>query len=157
MRPAAVRLALVTALFVAWIGYLAFLVATRPVTAGGTPLALSRPQVLTSTVDVIAEISDPQGEAIIQEVLWPSDAPLKAGESIKIDGIAECHPPGQAAAPDWSGPGPYLVPLVREDGPKGGWKVAPIPSSPGFSGLALRIYPATAEVLAQYRAVRKPE
>jgi hypothetical protein len=153
MKPAAGRLILVTLLFVAWLGYLVFLVATRPKKDDGTPLVVSRPQVLTSEVDVIAEINDPHGDATVAEVLWPENAPLKEGEKIKIEGVADSRQPGRGAPADWSGAGFYLVPLRR--GP-GGWEVAPIPSSPGFDERVQRIYPATPEALAQYRAAPKP-
>ena len=156
MKPAAIRLALVTLAFLGWLGYLTFLVATRP-QVGGVPLVVSRPQVLTSEVDVVARVSDPAGQVTITEVLWPREnASLKEGDSIKIDNLAECRAQGQDTPPDWTTPGEYLVPLRARKG-GGGWEVAPVPDSPGFAGRVWRIYPATPEALAQYRTVAKPE
>jgi hypothetical protein len=162
MKPTAARLALVAALFIAWLGYLGFLVRTRAVTAAGWPLVVSRPQVLTSQIDVVAAIGDdPKGEVVIEEVLWPENAPLRKGDRVTIDRIDECRPmprrADEAPPKDYSGPGRYLVPL-RAARP-GKYEVAPIPPSPGFHGAnePVRIYPATPESLAQYREVRKPE
>ena len=156
MKPAAIRLAVVTLLFLAWLGYLTFLVATRP-HVGGVPLVVSRPQVLTSEVDVVAEVSDPRGPVKITKVLWPEQGvPLKEGESIKIDNLADCRPQGPDSVPDWSGPGEYLLPLRARKG-AGGWEVAPVPDSPGFAGRVVRIYPWTRESEAQYKTVTKPE
>lgn len=161
MKPTAVRLLLVCVLFVGWLGYLGFLVLTRPVTAAGWPLVLSRPQILTSGIDVVAEIGDPNDEVEIVEVLWPEAAPLQPGNRVKIARVGECYPLprriDEVPPKDFSGPGRYLIPL-RQIGP-GRFEVAPIPASPGFSGISepVRIYPATSEALAQYRQIRKPE
>jgi hypothetical protein len=169
MNLRAARLVLVSALFAGWLGYLGFLVLTRPVTAAGWPLVVSRPQVLTSRIDIVADIDDPNGDLVVEEVLWPENAPLKAGDRVKVGRIEECRPmerrAGEPAPKDFSGAGRYLVPL-RELAP-GKYEVAPIPPSPGFHGAneiigqipkePVRIYPATPESLAQYREVRKPE
>jgi hypothetical protein len=160
MRPAAARLLLVSALLAGWLVYLGYLVLTRPVTAAGWPLVVSRPQILTSQIDIVAEIGK-EGEVKIEEVLWPENAPLKKDDQIKVERIDECHPmprrADEAPPKDFSGPGRYLVPL-RVTRP-GKYEVAPIPPSPGFHGMGepVRIYPATSEALAQYRQVQKPE
>jgi hypothetical protein len=57
--------------------------------------------------------------------------------------------------PDWSGAGPYLLPLKRVPGQPGHYEVAAIPASPGFEALVYRVYPGTEEVLAQYRKIEK--
>src|SRR3954453_7223968 len=63
MKPAVFRLVLFAGLFALWMGYLGYLVLTRPRTPQGAPLVLSRPQIQSSDVDVIAEIdSEPKGE-----------------------------------------------------------------------------------------------
>lgn len=160
MRPALVRLVLVTGLFLGWLGYLGYLVATRPVQNGDWPLVVSRPQILTSQVDLIAEIDDPHQPLTIVEVLWPPNTSLRPGESLQVQGIQDCKPRRLSAKlppPDWSGPGRYLVPLHREE--QGKYTVAPVPRSPGFwtEEPLLRIYPATREALAQYRQIQKPE
>jgi hypothetical protein len=161
MRPAAVRLALVTGLFLAWLGYLGYLVAKRPRTAEGWPLVVSHPQVLTSEIDIVADIDDPRGEVVVEEVLYPEGAALKKGDRIKVDFLEQCRPMPRRAdevpPKDFSGPGKYLVPM-RQAG-QGRYEVAPIPPSPGFGGTLnpVRIYPATAEALAQYRRAPKAE
>jgi hypothetical protein len=161
MTLRAARLVLVSALFAGWLGYLGLLVLTRPVTAAGWPLVVSRPQILTSQIDVVAEIDDPGGDVVVEEVLWPEKAPLKKGDRVRVGRVEECRPmerrAGEPTPKDFSGPGRYLVPL-RQLAP-GKYEVAPVPPSPGFQGAnePVRIYPATPESLAQYREVRKPE
>lgn len=164
MTPAAFRLLLSAALFVAWLGYLGYLIATRPVTAAGAPLVVSRPQVLTSEIDIIAEIDDPQSQAIVREVLYPANAAIKPGDRLTIGRLADARGPvryqGHTPPPDFSaGVRLYLVPLRSSLLEKGRYEVAAVPPSPGFhTGLdpLLRIYPATAETLAQYRGIAKP-
>lgn len=161
MNLRAARLVLVSVLFVGWLSYLGLLVLTRPVTSAGWPLVVSRPQILTSQIDIVADIGDPTGNVVVEEVLWPEDAPLKKGDRVKVGRVEECRPmerrPGEPSPKDFSGPGRYLIPL-RQLAP-GKYEVAPTPPSPGFHGAnePVRIYPATAESLAQYREVGKPE
>src|SRR5262245_4877248 len=121
MRPVVFRLVLCASLFAVWIGYLVYLVATRPRTPQDTPLVLSRPQILASAVDVLAPIDTaPKGETeiTIVEVLYPTSdraLELKAGDKIKVTGLEDCRPAQRFGAPlpppDWAGPGEYLVPL----------------------------------------------
>jgi hypothetical protein len=166
MKPAVIRLVLTAALFAGWLGYLGFQVATLPATAAGQPLILSRPQILSSEIDVIADVPDKSGKATIVEVLYPADA-LKAGDVIQVTNIGECAPPPTRGADgplpplDWQGPGRYLLPLRRHpDGKK--YEVAPIPPSPGFFLLGAvdppsRLYPDTPETRAQYHRIGKGE
>jgi hypothetical protein len=163
MKLTGIRLVFVSVLFAGWLGYLLFLVTTRPRTPSGARLVLSRPQILTSQIDIVADIDDPDGQVTVREVLWPEDAPLKPGDKIQLPFLADCHPPTsgpveKSSQKDWSGPGLYLVPLKRLENEKDKYEVAPIPSSPGFhsSSPVLRIYPATKEALAQYQQIRKP-
>jgi hypothetical protein len=166
MSTAAWRLLLCAVLFVGWLAYLGYQVVTRPHYADGRPLVVSRPQVLVSQVDVIADVPDTDGTVTVREVLWPEDAPVKAGDRIKVTNLEECRPsprPGETGQPpaDFSGPGAYLLPLRK--GEKDTYEVAPIPPSPGFNlsevldGGPPRIYPATHAALAQYRTIAKPE
>jgi hypothetical protein len=164
MRPAAIRLALALALFLGWIGYLAFQAATLPQTDQGWPLVLSRPQILASELDVIADVPEATGEVEVTviEVLYPEDARVKPGDKLKVTNIGECAPlprstDGPPPPKDWSGPGRYLLPLRALPGQK--YEVAPIPPSPGFfTGGAVeppaRLYPDKPQTLAQYRAIR---
>lgn len=170
MRPAAGRLVVTALLFVGWLAYLGYLVWTRPQTADGRPLVLSRPQLLISDLDVIARIDDPTKGVKVVRVLYPAKgAKVQPGEEIFVDNIRLCRalpyeglPPPSA---DYTGPGEYLLPLQRKGDDK--YEVAPTPRSPGYPptspkeaptrepGLP-RIYPATEQALAQYREVPKP-
>jgi hypothetical protein len=157
------RLVLCATLFGLWMAYLLFLVITRPRTEQGAPLVLSRPQVLASEVDVIARIdTQPKGETdlTVVRVLYPDNAPVQEGDVIHVTKLDECRsvqrPGGATPSWDWSGPGEYLLPLKKAKGRPGHYEVAAVPASPGFSGESLvRIYPATAEALAQYRQIKK--
>ena len=99
MRAQVARLALTATLFLGWLGYLSYQVATRPVIATtGQPLVLSRPQLLASELDVIAEVEDTRSgpdtkekyEATVVEVLYPPEgAPVKKGDRIQVTNIAD--------------------------------------------------------------------
>jgi hypothetical protein len=162
MKPAVTRLFITAALFIAWMGYLGFQVVTRPQTATGAPLVLSRPQILGSQIDVIASVPDEKGEEVtIKEVLYPANAPLKPGDTIHVTNIRDCaalRTVGEKPAKDWAGPGDYLLPLRPLPG-KNKYEVAPIPPSPGFftADPRPRIYPANEAALAQYRHIAKPD
>ncbi|MFO0878697.1 MAG: hypothetical protein U0840_15255 [Gemmataceae bacterium] len=157
MKPALARLVFVAALFLTWLGYLGFLVLTRPVTANGFPLVLSHPQILTSQVDIVGVVEDPEKEIVVEKVLWPEDAPLKEGDRIVVGQVGEAGPRTLAHGTnlrDYAGPGRYLLPLQVLA--PGKYQVAPVPPSPGFSAILFRLYPATSEALAQYRTIKKP-
>jgi hypothetical protein len=180
------RLVLVSGLFVGWLGYLGFLVATRPVIEPGWsqllprepgwPLVLSRPQILASDEVVIATLPDrpDRGEGahggerrswlpvVVVEVLSPRGSTLKPGDTIQVAPLEDCHPlprlRGQVPPDDWTGKGDYLLPLKRARGQPGPFKVTAIPPSPGFdTSDVYRIYPKTPEALAQYRRIRPEE
>ncbi len=178
MKPVAARLILTAALFLAWLGYLAYLVVCRPHTPGdlrgafeGRPLTLARPQFLVSTLDVIAEVSGDKGEkVVVKEVLFPKEnALVKKGDTIHVEGIDRCRPVSDTLAkeinppPDYTGPGDYLLPLqIVDPNDPHRFEVVPTPPSPGFPlspgvnvGLP-RIYPASKEMLAEYGEIRKP-
>jgi hypothetical protein len=184
MKFAVGRLIVTVILFLSWLGYLSFLVICRPhMPAGllgaftGRPLTLSRPQFLVSTLDVVAEVSGDKGEkVIVAEVLFPkSDAPVKPGDEIQVENIGRCRPLSDPLAegdppPDYTGPGKYLLPLQplgvagqTPDTSLPRFEVAPTPPSPGFpttQGVHVgppRIYPATPEMLAEYRELAKPK
>jgi hypothetical protein len=107
---------------------------------------------------------------VVKEVLFPkSNAPVKPEETIHVEGIDRCRPVSDPLAKDanppqdYAGPGFYLLPLQAPD-PKDPYRfeVVPTPPSPGFPlspGVnvgAPRIYPATPEMLAEYREIAKP-
>ncbi|MBY0232815.1 MAG: hypothetical protein K2W96_26330 [Gemmataceae bacterium] len=165
MKPAVLRLIVPAALFAAWLGYLGWLVANRPLQAEGYPLVVSRPQVLVSEADVVAELPARRegGEAVrvkVAEVLFDRTGTLKAGQEVEVRLLEACRPvPPPIKNPpeppdDWDGPGTYLVPLRRTGS---GWEVCPIPPSPGFQAWEpRRLYKATAETRAQYGRIKKP-
>jgi hypothetical protein len=147
MKSAALRFWLLTALFAAWIGFLIYLaLETR------NPVILSRPQILASTLDVIADIDD-QGEVKVQEVLWPDDQKGKLeGQPIKVTNLAACQPAKEhdvrKANEMWTEPGRYLLPLVKHGKD---YAVATTPRSPAFEPARVgpRIYRVTPEVHAE--------
>lgn len=156
------------ALFACWLAYLGWLVLNRPLQKPGYPLVLSRPQVMTSEVDVIAELTDNSGKATVVEVLYQKEGTksLKAGDVIQIEYVSECRPvvrvKGAEPPSDWDGSGHYLVPMRPvPNGKEGHYEVAPVPVSPGFApgGLVppVRLYRDSAEVRAQYARILKAE
>ncbi|HTU93110.1 MAG TPA: hypothetical protein VMF69_23720 [Gemmataceae bacterium] len=177
MKRAVERLILATALFLGWLSYLGYLVICRPHTPSGLlgafegrTLTLSRPQFLVSRLDVVAEISGDKGEkVVVKEVLFPlSNSPVKAGEEIHVENIDRCQSLSDPLAknatppPDYSGPGLYLLPLqALGDNDPQRFQVVPTPPSPGFPPSAgtsagpPRLYPATPEMLAEYREIAK--
>lgn len=166
MKPAAWRLAVTAALFLAWLGYLAFLaLTTRDV------VVLSRPQLAVSQLDVIAKRTGTDAFQVT-EVLYPHDADKQAewkDKTITVTNIAKCQlysakNGGQPVPPDAGAS--YLLPLQSTPGEEPGrFEVVPIPPSPGYSGDAHglgpaagppRIYPADPEVIRQYHTIAKP-
>lgn len=175
MKPKVARLILTVILFLGWLSYLGYLVVCRPHTPAGLrgafqgrPLTLSRPQFLVSTLDVVAEVSGDKGESVVvKEVLFPNpdDAPVNKGDTIHVEHMDNCHHPlpdplakDAHPPPDYTGPGDYLLPLQaignKEDRR---FQVVPTPPSPGFFSAPNvrvgppRIYPATNEMLKEYR------
>jgi hypothetical protein len=200
MKPAAARLLVTGALFLGWMAYLAYQVATLPRAAPASPastllalgeepppLVLSRPQILTSRLDVIGEVPEGRGEVevTVVQVLSPEKgAPVQEGDTIVVTNVEDCRlPVHRQERVAWTGPGRYLLPLRKAEGAPGKGKgkegkpryeVAPVPPSPGYSPPVPadffppagtlpagppRIYPANreGEVLAQYRKIPKPK
>jgi len=103
-------------LFVAWLGYLVYLVITLPHAPGGGPVVLSRPQFGYSQLDVIAQVESIAGPVVIKEVLYPSflrQSPL-VGQRIVVTNLDLCRDKGNGAS-DFSGPGPYILALRPTD------------------------------------------
>ena len=132
MRPALVWLIMSTAVFAAWIGYLAYLVCDleqRPkeVLDGKTlPVVLSRPQFLIADLVVIAEVKpgeEQRNQAQVIEVVWSriGDAKQWKGKTIRIDNLGESKKHSEE--------GEYIIPLVNGKEP---FRVAAIPPSPGY-------------------------
>ena len=178
MRPAVGRLVVTIVLFAGWLGYLGYLVVCRPHTPSGLvgafngrSLALSRPQLLVSTLDVIARVEDDKGEnVVVEEVLYPKEnAPVKVGDKIRVANIDKCRPSSDPITKeqgplDFTGPDRYLLPLqstAKNDDKQ--FEVTPTPPSPGYppqraGGVGPpRLYPATREMLAEYARIAKPQ
>ena len=122
------RLLVSAALFVGWIGFLAYLVAiTRD------PVILSRPQILVSNVCVLADIEEldgrPKSEVTVTEVLWADDGDKSLEkQKLVLPDLAELDRPQ-----GWAGNGSYLLPLIRREFEKRStFELAPIPPMPGF-------------------------
>jgi len=142
-KTAVVRLVVAATLFAGWIGWLVYLATTK-----NRPVVLSRPQLLISDLDVIAQVDDPKEKVVVKEVYaWRQKGdPPAVGTALEVTNLDKCLPP------DWKGPGLYILPL-RKAGDH--YEVAPIPPSPGFSGLPPRIYPRTDETFAQLKEIKK--
>jgi hypothetical protein len=152
MMAARIRLALSVIAFVGWLGYLGYLVAGR----SPDTLVLSRPQFLVSDIDVVATVKKGSDLVTIQDVLYANDDEAKGlkGKEIKVINLNDCRMPSEPRA-DLTADGDYLLPL-QDPGPGGKeYRVAVTPPSPGFMQGTPRIYPATHEVLSQYRQIPK--
>jgi hypothetical protein len=143
-NPQIQRLIVAAGLFVAWIGFLAFLAATTT-----QPIVLSRPQFLVSELDVIAQVEQgkdgPDPEVTVNEVRWPAKgAENLAGKKVMILNLKQCD--------GWQGPGSYILPLRKD---KDNFVVASPPMSPGFEPMKSRprIYRETPETLRQLNAI----
>lgn len=150
MSRAKLRFLLAALVFIAWIGYLAYLVAvTRDYTV------LSRPQFLVSNLYVVAKVDGdqdhPAGSIIVEEMPWSADEADKKSlnTTLLVAKLELCH-----AANGWGGPGSYILPLMKLDGGK--YVLAETPPSPGFHGrdeYRLRIYPVTDETRHQLNEI----
>jgi hypothetical protein len=162
--PARWRLALIATLFAGWLLYLLYLVLTLPKPDDGPVLVLSRPQFLAADLDVVAHVESVNGPVMVERVLWPEGVKdVQEGQTIKVLNLADCQPlprgDGREPRPDFRGPGSYLLPLKRLPD---SFKVAETLPSPGYPPFRdnrkqagpPRIYPATAEALAQQRRAR---
>jgi hypothetical protein len=138
-------------LFAAWLGWLTYLAVTT-----SRPIVISRAQLLVSTIDVIAEVSEKDGrpadQATVLEVHWPTDGPEQklVGKKIRVVNLSECEF-------KWTGTGRYILPLIK-DGDT--FRVAAIPPSPGFDsdmqGGQPRIYPLSPQTFEQLETIPKP-
>lgn len=145
------RLIVAAILFIAWLGYLTYLVATT-----AHPLVLSRPQFLVSDVDVIAKVSaqddHPNSRVAIESVYW-ARAPQFKPENKEIDVVNLSRVTKENG---WQGPGDYILALVKSGNE---YKLASIPRSPGFEPEARdagpRIYPVNSQTLSQLAAIRQ--
>jgi hypothetical protein len=169
MRPVVLRFVAVAVLFALWIAYLGYLFATLPKSPNDLPPVLSRPQFLVSDFDVVGTIEDKDGTVKVSEVLYSADpnggpqpgATIKvtnldrARRLVKITKDTEEHWEEQKPSALENLPlGPCLMPL-RRTAAGDAYEVVPLPPSSGSRFLSPRIYPATAETLAQYKQIGK--
>lgn len=151
MSPKA-RLILAASLFVAWIGWLAYLVVqTRD------PVILSRPQFLVADLYVIARLTADDGKpakvVTVEDMLWaaPNRQPPAKGATITVENLSEC-----GSRQGWQGEGLYLLALSRTSRPDTEM-LKLIPPSPGYAPInptdRLRIYPATEDAIRQVREI----
>src|SRR3954454_15395083 len=93
MKPLVIRFVLTLVLFAGWLGYLGYLVWSRPLTESNYPLVVSRPQLMTSDIDVVAQIDDPKEKVEVKAILWPRRGPpIKVGDKLDIREIEKCQP-----------------------------------------------------------------
>ncbi len=158
--PPVVRFVLPCCLFAGWIGWLGWMAATTKQTV------LSRPQLLVSEMDVVAEVAALDQPIVVKEVLAGAarDAAVVSGASLRVGNLAECKRlprEGEDADDvplDWTGPGLYLLPLRATTNGQT-YLVAETPPSPGYpprgsgSKGSPRIYHATSDVLRQYAEI----
>src|SRR5437773_2064431 len=111
-RFAVLRLVLASLLFVGWIGWLVYLAKFK-----SKPIVLSRPQLLVSDLDIIAQVDAPGKEVVIKEVYaWRSTIdPPAVGSRIEVVNLDKCHrvphddekEKEDAIPRDWQGAGLY--------------------------------------------------
>jgi hypothetical protein len=149
------RFVVACCLFAGWIGWLSWMAAMPKQTT------LSRPQLLVSEIDVVAEVPALDQPIVVEKVLHGD---IKPGATLRVDNLADCkrlrrkdEKPGDVPL-DWTGPGRYLLPL-RTSGKS--YLVVVTPPSPGYppgdpetTRGSPRIYHADDEVLEQYREIR---
>ena len=129
---------------------------------------MSRPQIMTSPIDIVADVGDPLEPVTVKQVLFPPDAPVKPGQKLKILDLDQCRPLprrlNEKTPDDFTGAGMYLIPIRPSRREEGAYEVAPIPTSPGFDAKRMedigvrpvRIYPYTPEAVEQYLLIMKP-
>jgi hypothetical protein len=145
------------ALFLSWIGYLAFLAFTSR-----HPIVLSRPQLLAADLDVVAEVDSLDKPVVVREVVSPQKpgAEANVGRSIAVTNLKACQA-------DWKGSGLYILPLmVKKNGDEEKFEVAVASQrmpgldpamNQGQQAMRMpRIYPATVETRAQLAQVTNP-
>jgi hypothetical protein len=142
------RLLLFTVLFVAWVGWLGYLVSKTRDT-----IVLSRPQFLVSSHVAVLRVEEKDGKPSAEATVVES---LKSPQGTPLDGTLNVKDlPAIDATSGWRGPGEYLVPLTVMKEAKT-IRITPIPLSPGFvprSEADIRIYPATPDVLRQFKSL----
>lgn len=140
------RMVLAWAAFAAWVGWLGFL----SMRYGRFPV-VSRAQLLNADIAVIADVTfsadGVPSVARLGDVIWPAGAKFPAGATPRITNLAKVA--------DWRGPKNYV--LVLKAAGDGKYEIASLPRSPALDHAdRLFVYPATPEVLTQFRDAPGP-
>jgi hypothetical protein len=115
-----VRLIVSACLFLAWIGFLFFLV------VDSRTIVLSKPQFLIAQLYVIVQVRDDRGKAdpdvTVEEVPWSADHADQqlAGQVLHVPDLTAC-----AKEHGYEGAGKYLLPLVKST--TAPFLIAPVP------------------------------
>jgi hypothetical protein len=132
------RLVVSACLFVGWLAFLFFLVMQNQ-----HMIVVSRPQLFSAPLCVIAEVADNNGKpatrVVVDRVVW-SDGQDLSGKTIEVANL-----PTLGADEGYAGPGKYILAL---DGRK---QVVPVPF-PVNDG---RIYPVTAQTEWQLDEIKR--
>ncbi len=156
MTGAKVRLAVALAAFLGWLGYLSYAALTKdrgPV--------VSRAQWAAATYRVVGKVAagsdgQPLTAVTLTEALGPAGPAANATVEV-VDLKAAVRRPDEPPQPDatvFSGPGDYLLLLVKDGGK---YRIADLPRSPGVEAGVGRplIYPWTPAVAAQAGALQR--
>ncbi len=150
---ARIRFQFALVLYLGWLGYLAWQVAITRIPGGPTPV-LSRSQWAGSDAEVLGKITGPNELDILDILYAPKDLKLAKGKWI-IGGldIAQMAPPKTVP----TGEETWLVPLQKI---ANGFRVAPLPSGPGFRAGPMgedtgRIYLFTEKLRFHAKMVRR--
>lgn len=138
-----VRLYVAAALFIAWLGYLAFLVVNYR-----HPMVVSRSQWSAADTIVVAEVvlddmGKPSEEVSLVESLRGKDV----AKTFRVPGLRDALPPTQQ---------PFTETrrlLLLRAVPGGGYQIAETPPSPGDGVTRRYVYPWSPEVERQARAL----
>jgi hypothetical protein len=153
MKVPHVVLALAAIFFLAWIGWLAYLVAISQ-----NVVILSRPQLLVADLWVIGDVAAepdgrPRSTISIREVVWSAPSAKVDGKQMQVRDLPDLGPEN-----GWNGPGEYILPLSVHKNGKEEYSVTLLPPSPGFFPKERdrkRIYPATLEPRQQLLELKK--
>jgi hypothetical protein len=143
------RLAMMVIALVLWLGYLAFLAATT-----AHPIVLSRPQLLSSNVVLVADLAagagHPDPTATVKEVIRFDNPTARPAVDAKV-AVKDLNAVGPKEG--WEGPGAYILALTRRV--DGSMEVTRIPPSPGYAAQAVRIYRATSAARQQLSQIEQ--
>jgi hypothetical protein len=158
-RPHPALLILTGALFLAWIGYMAYQAFTLP----RPNIVLSRPQFLVADLWVIAHIENTDDPTItVKECVYAAEGEEKPadGSKLTVANLADCKKLIRTSKneietrDEFTGPGDYIVPLSRRSD---GYVVTPMPHVTGLTQYGPHIYPLTPETRARLAEMPHPE